>query len=125
MLLTLCFSVGVMTSCSDDDDEPQTDNGTAVAGTYSGRLSYGTTIVEDAYIVTISRVTSSVVTVYAGFLDKVYDEGLNCNVSQSNGTYTLVNEAQPNISITVYGNTINISYLTGGGLMYTFNGQKD
>lgn len=25
MLLTLCFSMGAMTSCSDDDEEPQRD----------------------------------------------------------------------------------------------------
>lgn len=122
MLLTLCFSMGAMTSCSDDDEEPNTDGSGSVAGTYSGKLLYGTETIEDAYVVTIKKVTSSVVTVYADFLD---DEGMNCNVSQSGGTYTLVNEAQPNISITVYGNTISISYLTAGGWMYTFNGRKD
>lgn len=122
MLLTLFFSVGAMTSCSDDDDEPQLDAADAVAGKYSGRLTYGTTLVEDAYVVEIHKETSSIVSVDADFMG---DNDARYTVSKTGNTYTIQNELDPNISITVYGNSLTLTYLTVGGRMYSFTGVKD
>lgn len=44
MLLTLCFSVGVMTSCSDDDDEPQLDKLASTEWEYVLYYSSGETL---------------------------------------------------------------------------------
>ena len=110
-VLTLCFT---FTSCG-KDDEKEND-------IYTGVITIGTTVVSDAYIVRISRLTSTSVQVSADF----YSSGsANYNVSLQGNIYVFSNETDPNISITVTGKTLNINYLTVGGYMMTYTGIKD
>ena len=128
-VLTLCFT---FTSCGKDDEKENDiytgvitgniDVATAVSGTYTGKRTIGTTVVSDAYIVRISRLTSPSVHVSADF----YSSGsANYNVSLQGNIYVFSNETDPNISITVTGKTLNINYLTVGGYMMTYTGIKD
>ena len=117
-----------------DDDEEEQDNveivgvspADAVAGTYSGRRTYGTEVISDAYIVTITKITNSTVSLKADFFESVDnpDGIVNFNVSEQGNQYVLENATEANISIVVSGNSISINYLTNGNYMMSYYGTK-
>ena len=121
LFVVLMAIVTLLTVASCKKDEEVTDYGTAVAGVYTGKLMYGTQTVEDAYVVTITRISSTVVSMYANFLNG----SANFNVSKNGSVYSLVSETEYNITSTVSGNQLTVSYLTVGDLMFTFSGKKD
>lgn len=124
LFLALATAMTVL-SCEvvNPDPEPviNDDYGTIVSGVYTGKLHYGTETIEDAYVVRISRVSKTVVTMTAEFLDG----SANFNVTKTGETYTLSSETVYNINTTIAGKQIHISYLTTGGYMFTFSGVKD
>ncbi len=92
-----------------------------VSGTYTGKLKYGTEVVEDAYVVNISKVSSSVVSVSADFLNG----SAKFNVEKSSNGFNLISETIYNINISIYEKTVTINYKTEGGYMLTFQGTRD
>ena len=58
-MLLIVLALGFTSCGSDDKDDdapsPQISLADKVAGTYSGRLSLGETVLEDAYIVTVTK----------------------------------------------------------------------
>jgi len=128
MFISLLASVS-LTSCSDDDDEPEpqpvvesVDMASAIEGVYSGQRKVGTSVVDDAYIVRVVKLTSTTVRVEADFYGD--DGGENFNVTKQGDQYVLINETSQGISITITGKTISINYLTNGGYMMSYVGIK-
>lgn len=123
-LLTLVFAViscVSFVSCSDDDDNLNQDMASQVAGVYTGKLTINDEVIEDAYVVTVTRINSSVVSVSAKFLN----ESENYNIVYENGQYKFKSATINNINIVVTGKNINVSYLTNGGWMANFFGTRD
>lgn len=124
-LLTLAFAViscVSFVSCSDDDDDNlNQDMASQVAGVYTGKLTINDEVIEDAYVVTVTRINSSVVSVSAKFLN----ESENYNIVYENGQYKFKSATINNINIVVTGKNINVSYLTNGGWMANFFGTRD
>lgn len=122
MLIMVAMSV-CMTSCGDDDDDdPVTDYAGQVAGVYTGKLTVNNTVIEDAYVVTVSKISSTVVSVMAEFYDKGVE---NYNVKYSSGQYLFTSETSSNITISVTAKTMTISFLNANGSITTFNGKRD
>lgn len=131
VMILAAFSVS-FTSCGgdDDDDEPATGSNLAakIEGIYTGKLTYGTQTVEDAYMFSITRVTNTVVSVKAdifGTTDSGDSKSVRFNVVSKNGSYVLENEDYPSISMSVTGKNMFVTYLTTGGYMFSFNGSRD
>lgn len=124
-LMVLFVMVSISTAfvgCSSDDDETPSDYASKVAGVYTGKLTVNGTIVEDAYVVAITKISSTVVSVSAEF----YNEGIrNYNVNYSNGQYLLTSETSTNINISITGKSMTISFLNNNGSITNFNGTKD
>lgn len=121
LLMLLVFSIG-MVSCSNDDNEPTGDYASEVAGIYTGKLSVNNTVIEDAYVVRVDKISSKVVRVNAEFYQDGYE---NYNVSYVNGQYVFESETSVNITISVIGKAMNLSYLSVGGNINTFRGTRD
>jgi len=92
-----------------------------VSGTYSGRLKLGEDILEDAYIVSISKLTNTTVAVSAGFLG---NQAMNFNLTESGNQIQFSNATLSNFSMFATGNSITINYLSAGGNMLTYTGSK-
>jgi rhs element vgr protein len=116
----MCIAFVGLMSCSKDIDSPS-DDSAAVAGVYTGQLMYGTEVTEDAYVVSVTKISSNVVSVHADF----FDGSVNFNVQKTASGYNLVSSTVYNIQITVYGNMMTINYTTTGGYMLTFQGKRD
>ncbi|MCM1107584.1 MAG: hypothetical protein NC388_00865 [Clostridium sp.] len=119
----------VMAGCSNDDDESQAgvtetviDLSDAVSGVYSGKLSMGSEVVNDAYIVTITRVTSTAVHVKANFFG---EDPVVFNVEKLGNQYVLTNTSNyNNVSMYVSNGTLNINYVNVLGAMMAYVGNK-
>lgn len=121
MLMTLVMSV-CMVSCGDDDDNSDADLSGQVAGVYTGKLTVDNTVIKDAYVVTVTKISSTVVKVSADF----YNEGSeNYNVVNSNGQYLFTSDSSSGINITVTGKSMTASFLNQNNNMTVFNGKKD
>lgn len=121
MLLAVVSMSICMASCSDDDDAAS-DYASQVSGVYTGQLITNGTVVEDAYVVYVTKISSTVVQVSADFFSNGSE---NYNVSYENGQYEFTSESSVNITIRVNGKTMNISYLTNGGYIMNFTGTRD
>lgn len=108
-------------ACQKNDDAVSGDYATAVSGVYTGKLQYGTETIKDAYVVTIGKVSNTVVAMTADFLQG----SANFNVIKNGSTYSLVSETVGDINTTISGKDIVISYKTTGNYFFTFTGQKD
>ena len=118
MLLIMVAMSVCATSCGDDDDPAsESDYASAVAGIYTGKLTVNNTVVEDAYVVTVSKVSSTVARVDADFYN---DGGQNYNIKKEGGQYLFTN-----ITITVTGKIIAINFLNNNGSITTFSGNRD
>ena len=123
MLLIMVAMSVCMVSCGDDDDPASdSDYGSAVAGVYTGKLTVNNTVVEDAYVVTVTRVSSTVARVSADFYS---DGGSNYNIKKEGGQYLFSSESSSNITISVTGKIIAINFLNGNGSITTFSGNRD
>ena len=119
-LFSLSFS---LSSCGEDDKENlNPDNASAITGTYIGKLTYGTELIEDVYIIHISRLSSNTVSMSADFLDS---SEYRYNIIKEDNVYSLVNEGIFNINISITGNILIINYTTVNGIMFTFKGTKE
>lgn len=119
--MTLVMSV-CMVSCGDDDDDSDADLSGQVAGVYTGKLTVDNTVIKDAYVVTVTKISSTVVKVSADF----YNEGSeNYNVVNSNGQYLFTSDSSSGINITVTGKSMTASFLNQNNNMTVFNGKKD
>ena len=107
MLMIVLISSLSFVSCGDDDDETSGDFSASIAGVYTGKLKVGTNVTADAYVVTVTKVSSSVVKVTADFYT-------------DNGS-----ESSSGINITVTGKAMTISFLNNAGSMTTFTGTRD
>lgn len=120
----VCASVLFLaTGCNKEDTPQGSDYGKNIAGVYTGKLLYGVEIIEDAYVVTLSRVTSTVVTMYAPFFGT--DMSANFNIEKEGNVYSLISATVYNMTTTITGKQMTINYLTEGGYMYTFSGSRD
>ena len=63
MLMIVLISSLSFVSCGDDDDETSGDFSASIAGVYTGKLKVGTNVTADAYVVTVTKVTSTQITV--------------------------------------------------------------
>lgn len=117
LILLVALCIPFVSSCHKEE----IDYGSIVSGTYTGKLLYGTETIEDAYVVSVSRVSSTVASVYADF----FEGSLSFNIEKGASGYNLVSETVYNVDITVYGKDITINYKTKGGYMFTFRGSKD
>ena len=124
-MLLIVLALGFTSCGSDDKDDdapsPQISLADKVACTYSGRLSLGETVLEDAYIVTVTKQTANTVSVYAKFFG---DNAKNFNLSESNGQIHFSNSTLSNFNMSVTGNAVVINYLSGSGNMLTYVGNK-
>ncbi|MBO4263180.1 MAG: hypothetical protein J5871_00690 [Bacteroidales bacterium] len=111
-----------LAGCENDYDPTPVDYGRAISGVYAGKLLYGTEIVEDAYVVRLTRVSSSVVSMTARFLG---NDSYNFNISKDGNVYSLYSATVYNMTTTISANQMNVTYLTEGGLLFTFTGSKD
>lgn len=121
LLLAMVAMSMCMVSCG-DDDSAASDYAAQVAGVYTGQLTTNGTVVEDAYVVNVAKISSTVVQVSANFFSTGSE---NYNVSYVNGQYEFTSESSVNITIRVNGKTMNISYLTNGGYIMNFTGTRD
>ena len=121
MLMMLMLAPLSLASCSDDknDNEPS-DYAAEIAGVYSGKLTSGTWE-EDPYVVSVYRVSSTIVSVDADFLDGME----KFSVTYSNGTYRLTSSSYSNISFIVQGKTLSVSFVNKNGTMTSFTGNRD
>lgn len=117
--IILILSLSFITGC-EKSNQPKTA-ADAVAGIYSGKLSYGAEVLQDAYVVRIVKMTSNVVTIYADFLNG----SKNYNVVPRSGIYVISSETDPNITASVSGKSLTISYITSSKLLATFYGERD
>lgn len=92
-----------------------------VEGTYSGRLTLGEEVLEDAYIIKIKKLTDNTVAVNAQFFG---DGDINFNLSLSGNQIAFTNATLSNFNMYVLGNTVVINYLANGGYMLTYTGTK-
>lgn len=122
MMLLIVMSMGVFAGCSDDKDEPELDAASAVMGIYTGKLRVDNAVIEDAYVVTVTKITSSVVRVSAAFYS---DGGANYNVKIEGSQYIFSSESSSGININVLGKSMTLTFLNNGGTMTTFTGIKD
>lgn len=122
MLMIVLISSLSFVSCGDDDDETSGDFSASIAGVYTGKLKVGTNVTADAYVVTVTKISSSVVKVTADF----YTNGSkNYNVTKEGNQYILSSESSSGINITVTGKAMTISFLNNAGSMTTFTGTRD
>lgn len=121
ILAMLTMSVFMVSCGNDDDDESKDDLSNAVAGVYSGKLTVNSTVTADAYIVTISKISSTIVSIEADFLSSK----TNFNVEKESGQYSLTSKTVSGITISVTGKTISISFLNKAGTMTTYIGTRD
>ena len=128
MFIALLTSIS-MASCSDDDDvvpevideQPARDVSDIVAGVYSGKLVSGGYVTSDAYIVTLTRMTSTAVKVEANF----FSESPIFNVEKEGSQYKLTNTSDySNVSMYVSNETLNISFVNALGTMTSYVGNK-
>ncbi len=119
----ILFAVA-FTSCKDDEPAP-VELSEAVSGTYVGKLKSGDYSINDAYVVTITKLTSTAVTLKADFLDDDDDNEGVFNVEQSGSQYILSNSSSySSMSVFVAGNTLTVSFANYAGGMTTFVGNK-
>lgn len=112
----ICIAAFSLLSCT-----KESDSSSGIEGVYTGQLLYGTEVVEDAYVVSIYKVSSEVVSVNADF----FNGSLNFNVQKTANGYNLVSSTVYNVQITVYGKMLTINYQSNGGSMLTFQGKRD
>ena len=110
-------------SCGFVFDESCGDFSASIAGVYTGKLKVGTNVTADAYVVTVTKVSSSVVKVTADFYTDNGSE--NYNVTKEGNQYILSSESSSGINITVTGKAMTISFLNNAGSMTTFTGTRD
>lgn len=123
MLMIVLISSLSFVSCGDDDDETSGDFSASIAGVYTGKLKVGTNVTADAYVVTVTKVSSSVVKVTADFY--THNGSENYNVTKEGNQYILSSESSSGINITVTGKAMTISFLNNAGSMTTFTGTRD
>ncbi|MBO5399236.1 MAG: type IV secretion protein Rhs [Alistipes sp.] len=123
ILATALFSCSSFMGCEKDNDGTASgDFASQIEGVYSGQLMLNNNVLQDAYIVTVRRIKSTVVEVYADF----YSDGSeNYNVEYINGQYHLKSETSGSVTITVVGKNINISFLNSNKSMTTYFGTRD
>lgn len=123
MILAMLMAC-TLTGCGDKENDPgATDPGAAVSGVYTGQLKKGSTIVSDAYVVKVTKVSSSVATVQADFYGEMGSS--NYNITSSGSMYVLSSATDSNITIAVSGKSITINYTNTAGTLLTFTGSKD
>jgi len=121
MLMMLMLVPLSLTSCSDKNDDGPSDYASEIAGVYSGKLTSGTWE-KSPYVVSIYRVSSTVVSVDADFLENNMEK---FSIEYSNGTYSLSSSTHSNITFIVQGNTLSISFLNGNNTITQFTGYRD
>ena len=92
-----------------------------VAGAYSGKLTLGSEVLEDAYIIKVTKLTSTTVSVDAPFFG---GEKYNFNLEQQGNQILFTNSTMQNLSMVVMGSQMTVNYLSGGGNMLTYIGTK-
>ena len=125
-LLLICMLVSIcpiFTACNKDKEEEIVDYASQIAGIYTGKLMYNNTVIEDVYVVTVVKVSASVVNVSAKFFGD--DGSANFSIRNNNGQFILDNETEYNINITVMGKNMTISYLNTNNYMINYNGSRD
>ncbi len=123
-LMMLLVSTPAFVSCSSDkDDEPEQNYAAYIVGVYTGSLTSGNEVLDDAYVVKIDRISDKMVSMEAKFFPD--DESVNFNVSYNNKVYTLSTSNVHNMTVTVTGKTLLISYLNNAGSQTTFSGSRD
>ncbi len=127
-ILLMVLTVGLVSCGSDDSGNSGTDANPVVTladrvtGTYSGRLMLGGEVRQDAYIVTVTKLTDKTVKVSANFFGDKGEE--NFNLSESSNQILFTNSTISNFSMYVTGNSMVINYLSNGGNMLTYTGTK-
>ena len=127
-ILLMVLTVGLVSCGSDDSGNSGTDANPVVTladrvtGTYSGRLMLGGEVRQDAYIVTVTKLTDKTVKVSAKFFGDKGEE--NFNLSESSNQILFTNSTISNFSMYVTGNSMVINYLSNGGNMLTYTGTK-
>jgi len=91
-----------------------------VCGTYSGKLMSGTTVVKDAYIVTIEKLTDNTVCVKASFFG---ESTHNFNLVQSNNQISFNNEMIVGFNMIYNNGSLNINYQSKSGML-TYTGTR-
>lgn len=101
---------------------PPTPNSLAdrVAGTYVGKLTYGSEVLEDAYPITVEKLSDTAVKVTAAF----FNTPQNFNLTENGNQIDFSNSTLSNIKMYVTGNTMNVNYLSTGGYMLSYTGVK-
>lgn len=120
---TLFVQAGSASATIQVTQSPNTPHSLAdtVKGTYAGRLMNGTEIVQDAYIVTINKLTDTTVEVQAGFFG---DESINFNLSKDGNQISFTNALLSGFSMVYVEGTLMINYSNSYYGMLTYTGVR-
>ena len=93
----------------------------SIYGVYTGRLMHGTELLEDNYIVTINKLTGTMVEVIAGFFG---DAPINFNLSKDGDQIIFSNILVPECSMYYIDGTLNIMYLYREDILLSYTGTR-
>ncbi len=123
MLFVLMGTVSLSSSCDNgSDSSDENDLASKIAGNYVGKLSSGGKVIEDAYVVSVIRISNTTVSVSAAFQNP---SSQNYNVEYTSGQYKLVNSMKANMTYIITGKHLNVSFVNRNNSMTTFDGDRD
>lgn len=93
----------------------------SIYGVYTGRLMCGTELIQDNYIVTINKLTGTMVEVIAGFFG---DAPINFNLSEDGNQIFFSNILVPECSMYYIDGTLNIMYLYREDILLSYTGTR-
>lgn len=120
MVMMAVLAMSAMTACGGDDDEPA-NYAKAIAGTYIGEMTASGYVLDDTYIVEVTEISNTVVTVTAPLFSDGY---ARFNVTKNGSVYTLSTATQDNMTLTIQGKNMTFAFLNNAGTMTTFSGKR-
>ncbi len=128
-MLIAFIGMGIsFTSCSSDDEFE--NYAKEIEGIYTGKLEIDNSLAEDAATITITRISNTVVSLEAKFLN----EKINFNIEKNDEVYRLKNETLRNYSINIQNKYLSLSMQAITGIdnngnyyvsYYSFDGKRD
>ncbi len=122
MVMMAVLAMSAMTACGGDDDDDEPANyAKAIAGTYIGEMTSGGYVIDDTYIVEVTEISNTVVSVTAPLFSDGY---ARFNVTKNGSVYTLSSTNHDNMNLTVQGKNMTFTFLNNAGTMTTFAGKR-
>lgn len=120
--LSLLFAVMIASFSTISCSKNNTDPASVVEGKYAGKLLVDNELVDDTYVVSVERVSSTVVTISA----KLFPDGSdNYNVEYSNGKFLFKSSTSKDMNISVTGKNMMICFYSSSDRLTIFDGRRD